>query len=162
MKEERSKVIQLLIAVNSRREITKDIFSHENSPNPPSLSQKGQMLHGTKADILPLLEAEVPPGPSTCAPTNAVVLDGPAIVQLIKPGSSVTLGDHIHNKVLSYLLGWLEKIARLDIIWDIYKPDSLKLNTRESRGSGIRWLRYKETSNTPDQGSYQLCKIPAS
>jgi hypothetical protein len=138
LKEERSKVIQLLLAANSGREINKDVFSHESSPNPPSLSRNGQMFHGTKADILPLLEAEAPPGPSTRPPSDAAVLDGPAIVQLIKPGTSLTIGEYIHAQIFSYLLRWLEHVARLDIIWDIYKPDSLKLGTRESRGTGTR------------------------
>ena len=72
-------------------EINKDVFSHESSPNPPSLTRKGQMFHGTKADILPLLEAEAPPGPPTCPAADAAVLDGPVIVQLIKPGTAVTI-----------------------------------------------------------------------
>ena len=92
-KKDGSKVIQLLLAANLGREIDKHIFSHESSPNPPSLSRKGQMFHGTKGDILPLLEAEEPPSPSTSHLADAPVLDGPAIVQLIKPGSSVTLGE---------------------------------------------------------------------
>ena len=133
LKEERSKVIQLLLAANSGREINKDVFSHESSPNPPALSRKGQMFHGTKADILPLLEAEAPHGPSTCPPVDAAVLDGPAIVQLIKPGSSVTLRLHSFSRISLFLV----MAGKTNIIWDIYKQDSLKLGTREHRGTGI-------------------------
>ena len=131
-------MIQLLLAANSGRKIDKDVFAHESSANPPSLCRKGQMFHGTKADILPLLEAESPSGPSSRPATDAAVLDGPAIVQLIKPGNSVTIGEYIHAKLLPYLLGWLHNLSRLDIIWDIYKQNSLKLSTRENRGTGIR------------------------
>lgn len=138
LKEERSKVMQLLLASHSGREINKDVFSHESSPNPPSLSRKGQMFHGTKADILPLLEAEAPPGPPTRPQTDAAVMDGPAIVQLIKPGNCVTIGEYIHNQLIPYLRAWLENVARLDITWDIYREDSLKLSTRERRGTGVR------------------------
>lgn len=108
------------------------------SPTPPSLSRKGQMYHGTKSDILPLLEAEAPPGPSSKPPTDAAVLDGPAIIHLIKPGTAATIGEYIQVQVVPYLLGWMGSLSRLDIVWDVYKKDSLKLGTRENRGTGIR------------------------
>ena len=111
LKEERCKVIQLLLAANFGRQIDKDVFSHESRANPPPLCRKGQMFHCTKADILPLLEAESPSGPSSRTATDAAVLDGPAIVQLIKPGNSVTTGEYIHAKLLPYLLGWLQNLS---------------------------------------------------
>ena len=40
LKDERSKVMQLLLAANSGRQIYMHVFSHESSPNPPSLSCK--------------------------------------------------------------------------------------------------------------------------
>ena len=113
LKEEWSKVIQLLLAANSGREIDKSVFAHKSCLNPPSLSRKEQMFYGTKADILPLLEAEAPPGHPTRPLSEAAVL---AIVHLIKPGNSVTIGKCIHTAVFPYLLNWLEHLHRLDII----------------------------------------------
>ena len=107
--------MQLLLAANSGRKIDKSVFAHESSLNPPSLSRKGHMFHGTKADILPLLEAEAPPGPPTRPLSEVAVLDGPAIVHLIKPGNYVTIGEYIHTVVFPYLLNWLEHLHRLDI-----------------------------------------------
>ena len=36
------------------------------------------------------------------------------------------------------LMNELSKVSRIDIVWDIYQPDSLKGTTRERRGTGTR------------------------
>ena len=48
------------------------------------------MYHGTKADILPLLEAEALQGPDPCPEGDSVVPDGPVVVQFLKPDGCKT------------------------------------------------------------------------
>ena len=39
---------------------------------------------------------------------------------------------------LSYIKAQLARVKRVDIIWDVYIPDSLKSTARENRGKGFR------------------------
>ena len=152
MKDEKTKITQLLLAANCGRKIEKDVFSHASSPYPPTICQKGIMFHGNKADIVPLLESEVPGKIETCPQVDSQVLDGPAMIHRLAPTTSVTLYDYIHDKVIKYLLGLLLNVNRLDIVWDIYRPDSLKKSIRVRRGSGIPrkvFLQMKMPTNFP-------------
>ena len=137
MKDEKNKVTQLLLAANCGRKLDKDVFSHASSQYPPAICQKGKMFQGTKADIVPLLEAEVPGRRETCPPVDSQVLDGPAMIHRLAPRTSVTLYEYIHKKVITYLLGLLVYVNRLDVVWDVYRPDSLKKFVRVCHGSGI-------------------------
>ena len=137
MKDEKSKVTQLLLAANCGREISKDIFSHESSPYPPAICQKGTIYHGTKSDIVPLLEAECPGKIEQCPDVDAQSIDGPGMIHKLAPTTSVTLGDYIHEKVIPYILRLLVYVMRLDIAWDIYRTDSLKKSLRDLLGTGI-------------------------
>ena len=87
--------------------------------------------------VVPLLEAEVPGRRETCPPVDSQVLDGPAMIHRLAPTTSVTLYEYIHNKIITYLLGLLVYVNRLDVVWDVYRPDSLKKFVRVCRGSVI-------------------------
>ncbi len=39
---------------------------------------------------------------------------------------------------LPYVQSQLPHVLRLDVVWDVYKPESLKEDTRSTRGKGIR------------------------
>lgn len=39
-------------------------------------------------------------------------------------------------------------VHRIDVVWDVYKPDSLKSNTRKKRGVGVR-RQVKWTTRIP-------------
>ena len=47
---------------------------------------------------------------------------------------------------MPFLTAHLNKCQRLHIVWDVYRPDSLKKETRDSKGKGIR---RKVTDQTP-------------
>lgn len=66
------------------------------------------------------------------------VIDGAASVHMLNPGTSKTFSDYATNIFIPYIEGQLRTVQRLDIVWDTYKPDSLKNSTRESRGTGQR------------------------
>lgn len=69
---------------------------------------------------------------------DAVFLDGAAVVQMLNPGTAKTFQDYADSIFVPYAKSQLEKTSRLDIIWDVYIPDSLKGTTRQKRGKGIR------------------------
>ena len=128
---------RLYIACQSRDGNLEEFFKHENQECPPALSQTGNLRTGSKADILECLSKVVPP--VTDAPTvDAKVLDGSVIVHLLQPGATKTFQEYADHIFKSYILSQLEKVERLDIVWDVYRPDSLKQGARENRGKGTR------------------------
>ena len=69
---------------------------------------------------------------------DAKVLDGAAIVQMLIPKVAKTFQDYADNVFIPYILRQLETVSRIDVVWDLYLPGSLKAATREKRGSGLR------------------------
>ena len=59
-----------------------NFFSHENQPCPPSLSVRGKLNQGTKADIVRCLEDA--PEEQGDTSVDVVVLDGLAILYVLK------------------------------------------------------------------------------
>ena len=123
MKEDRTKTIHLLHAVHAGRGIDKGVFSHEISEHPPSITKDGVMYKGIKSDILDGIG-----GNSEACQTaesgnihaDALVIDGPVLVHLIKPKQSAIFHDYIHRDIFAYINSHLKKpdIKRVDIVWD--------------------------------------------
>ena len=137
---------QLYIAAQVRDSDTNKLFAHENADIPPSLSKDNKLRGGHKADLITCLDdgssSQVPP-----SLIDVTIIDGAAMVHRLKPGSKQdikTFGDYSENFILPYLEKIAENCKRLDIIWDIYKPDSLKNLTRDTRGAGTRRIVTKE------------------
>ena len=63
---------------------------------------------------------------------DAIILDGAVVVQMLQPTAVTTFEEYFDSVVTPYIL------RQLDIVWDVYKDDSLKKVTREKRGSGQR------------------------
>jgi hypothetical protein len=53
------------------------------------------------------------------------VLDGPAIVNILKPGSSKTFKDYSQDVFFPYVNLQLDKVQRVDVVWDDYRCGSL-------------------------------------
>ena len=65
-------------------------------------------------------------------------VDGAAVVHLLSVGESKTFKQYAQEVFMSYVLLQLERIQRVGLVWVIYIKDSLKLSTRENRGTGTR------------------------
>ena len=57
---------------------------------------------------------------------------------MLTPVAAKTFQEHVNIFVASYISTQLEKVRRLDLVWDVYLPDSLKRTTRQKRGKGVR------------------------
>ena len=79
---------------------------------------------------------------------STVVIDGAAIVQMLKPGAAETFEQYAHQVFLPYILGQLQHASRLDLVWDSYVADSLKATIRVKRGKGVR-QRVAESAPIP-------------
>ena len=138
LKNDRALFSRLYIASQTRGGDLKEFFRHENQCTPPSLSTGGQMRQGEKHQLLDCLEeSSINEHITTCI-VDCKVLDGPAVVHFLVPGTCVTFEDYAKEVFLPYILKELATVIRIDIVWDVYKSDSLKNLTREKRGCGIR------------------------
>lgn len=112
-------------------------FEHENQACPPALSDDGRIRLGVKSDLLTCLEEHYEP--TIAAPTaSCVILDGAAIVQMLKPAHAKTFEEYAHKIFIPYILSYLKTYTRLDLVWDKYIIDSLKSTARLKRGIGVR------------------------
>ena len=81
----------------------------------------------------------------------SIILDGATIVHMLRPRPGIkTFKDYATQVFLPYLQS--QQAARVDIVWDVYLPDSLKAFTRSTRGKGVR-RRVEQSSSIPQNWS---------
>ena len=126
---------RLYIACQTRDGDLDNFFKHENHAYPPSLSQLGQLRFGTKADLTDCLE-KLCTSKGEAPVIDVIILNGAAVINM--PVGAKTFQDYAMLVFLPYIKAQLARVTRVDIIWDIYIPDSLKSTARENRGNGVR------------------------
>ena len=127
----------LYISCQTRSGDLETFFMHENQATPPSLSLGGKLRLGNKADLLSCLGLEEVQSTCTLA-VDAKLLDGAAVIQMLNRGTAQTFQQYSDLVFLPYISNQLTTARRVDIVWDVYIPDSLKGSTREKRGKGVR------------------------
>ena len=127
---------RLYIGCQNRDGNLEDIFCHENQACPPSLSD-GSTLHlGTKSDLLLCLN-ECSEAQTRTPVTSCAILDGAAIVAMLKPEATKTFSDFASKVFIPNILSHFHKVSCVDLVWDRYIADSLKTSTRVKRGKGV-------------------------
>lgn len=137
IKNDRELFARLYIGCQTRDRNLEEFFRHENQACPPALSDGGSLCTGTKSDLLTCLE-EVSDTQTETPVTTCIVLDGAAIVQMLKPAASKTFEEYAQQIFIPYMSTKLQTVSRLDLVWDTYLADSLKCTTRAKRGQGVR------------------------
>ena len=113
-----------------------DILSeNELIPCIESAELKEELLSACETNIVSEIPDAAPAGPPK---VDAKILDGAFIVQLLSPRTSRTFQEFSDAVFMPYILSQLEGVSRLDVVWDVYLPDSLKTCTRQKRGHGQR------------------------
>ena len=56
----------------------------------------------------------------------------------MKSAAAKTFDEYAQQVFISYISSQLRSVSRVDLVWDIYKDDSLKGTTRAKRGKGVR------------------------
>ncbi|KAG7161296.1 putative Glycosyl-transferase for dystroglycan-containing protein, partial [Homarus americanus] len=88
---------------------------------------------------------------------TSIILDGPAVVEMLKPGGSRTFQEYSTAVFIPYIESQLEYRSRLDLVWDCYlKSGSLKATVRCNRGKGIR-RRVTASGPLPSNWQNFLC-----
>ena len=80
------------IACQTRQSNLDSFFEHENQACPPSISDMGQLRHGSKSDLMECLTKFSQPE-SIHPGIDAKVLDGDAIVHMVRPGACRTFEE---------------------------------------------------------------------
>ena len=123
--------------MQSREGYLEEFFSHEVQSFPPSLSEFGKLyLPGTKSEFMKCLEPlheSTPPETFSCK-----VLDGAVIVHCLSIAGITTFKEYAEKAFMPHLQSHLQGTERLDVVWDTYRPDSLKESTCQKRGKGVR------------------------
>ena len=137
LKQNCSLFAQLYVSCQVREGDLDDFFQHENQSFPPSLSQQRNLHHCSKSDLLECFE-KLCPAQEDVLDADVLILDGAAIVNMLKPGACQTFQDYADNVFIKYLERQLRRVSRIDIVWDVYKLDSLKSTVCSRRGRGVR------------------------
>jgi hypothetical protein len=75
----------------------------------------------------------------------AKIIDGTAMLQMLKPIHTKTFGDYSTEFLKAVLRQMSDNLQQIDVVFDWYIKGSLKSETRESRGTGVRILVNKTT-----------------
>ena len=70
------------------------------------------------------------------AAIDVTIIDGAAVVNMIKPGTEKTFSGYAEQSFLPYITAQLRHVKRVDVVWDEYI--ALKATTRSARGAGVR------------------------
>ena len=80
---------RLFIACQTREGDLENFFAHENQPNPPSLSHRGELRPAkSKSDIVDCLLPNEDSMPCKSPPVDCKVFDGPALANILSPESN--------------------------------------------------------------------------
>jgi len=129
---------QLYVSLQNRSGDMQE-FSHETTDyNPPSLSDHGSIYFTKKSDLLACMPEADDDSMETPRAFDCKIVDGAVIIHALPRMSAKTFEEYSTKVFVPYILQQLETSARLDIVWDTYIPDSLKVATRQRRGTGNR------------------------
>ena len=115
LKQNCSLFAQLYVSCQVREGDLDDFFQHENQSFLPSLSQQGNLHHGSKSDLLECFE-KLCPSQEDVPDADVLILDGAAIVNMLKPGACQTFQDYADNVFIKYLELQLRRVSRIDIV----------------------------------------------
>ena len=147
---------RLYISCQTRDGDIDNFFSHENQAAPPALSTGGKLCIGVKADLLRCLESDLLQ--NKCVPVaDATIFDGAVVVQMLNPGTSRTFKEYGERIFAPYISAHLVKSCRIDLVWDVYLPASLKASTRQKRGKGTRKRVAPSTVMPKNWRDFLLC-----
>ena len=144
---------RLYIACQTRDSDMDAFFAHENHPWPPSLATNGIMNTTTKSDLIECLES-ITPALESPPTIDVKILDGACLVHTLDPKYNrtqktvKTFKDFSDIMFIPCIERMLQNVVRIDIVWDVYKEDSLKAQMRERRGSGSQ-IRVENDTKFP-------------
>ena len=145
---------KLFISCQSRECDLYDFFRHENHPFPAALGD-GRKLHTCqKSQLAAVLESHITL-PDNEPQADVIIIDGSALVNSLPPRSSKTFEEYATLDVIPRIRAYSIYYERTDIVFDVYRPSSLKAEARSKRGHGAR-PRVTSRCKVPSNKQVQL------
>ena len=72
----------------------------------------------------------------TIPEASAIIVDGLALMNTLSPRASKTFEEYATKDVIPTVEAFVSIYRRTDTIFDVYRPTSLKAETRSKRGQG--------------------------
>ena len=116
-----------------------DFFRYENQAFPAALNDLGRLHSCQKSQLTSILEDKVT-NADKIPKAEAIMIDGSALIISLIPRISKTFDEYALLEVIPKVQTYITKYSRTDIVFDVYKPSSLKAETRSKRGFGARQL----------------------
>ena len=146
LNSEKKLYANLYIACQSREGDLDHFFAHENYIYPISISEFGKLRNcSAKSDFLQCtesmvnMECESMVNMECEAPgVSMKVLDGAAFVNMNPPRASNNYGEYCHQELFQKIRSAPKDTQRIDLVFNVYYENSLKIQTGENRGDGIR------------------------
>ena len=126
---------QLCVANQTRNCDMSNFFSHKNTYIPPSLSKYGKVRSGNKADLLNSLYDGCNTQ-DTKSTTDGIVVEGTVLVYKYRSTAQKTFKEYSEERLETLLQEKLIHVNRVDVVWNAYLENSLKMTTRQKRGNG--------------------------
>ena len=127
----------LCVANQQRNCGSSNFFSYENTSVPPSLSKDGKVWSGDKVDLLDSLYNRC--NTQDAKPTvDGIVVEGPVLVTMYGPAGQRTFKEYFEERLEPFLHEKLVHVNRLDVVWDIYLVNNLKVTTHQKGGDVSR------------------------
>ncbi|KAG7163101.1 hypothetical protein Hamer_G002176 [Homarus americanus] len=137
LKHDASLFSQLYIGCQKRDGNPEEFFCHENQARTPALSDGGNICLCMKSDLLACL-GDLSVAQTEAPPATSVVLDGVAVLQMLKPAAAKNFEEYAQEVLIPYMSTKLQTASRLDLVFDRHIADSLKCTARAKRGQGVR------------------------
>ena len=132
--ETAKKVIK--IGQDQYREFVKERFQDRCKPITEPINKNSLPLLSSRVEKYPSKQkAQVTALKNDCAYWSGSLA---VLVQKLSPGTATTFQEYAGNVFIAYVVKQLQTANRIDVIWRVYQPDSLKKATREKRGTATR------------------------
>lgn len=128
----------MLLVAQSRNLHMKTVLSHTLGPIPFSIGKPdGELASTNKAEIAKPIES-LAPSQTPLLENSATIIDGMPLVYRVS-GKNLTFGQ-ISKSIFQLALREGKHSKRIDVVFDVYKEDSIKTSERSKRGSSETFL----------------------
>lgn len=134
LKADRSLFGRMMIIGQSRKIEVRELLHHSLGPLPWSLATpEGFPRKTNKAALATYLQKDVQLA-DRIPPNSATIVDGMSLVQKLNVGSNQTTFGHVASSLLSMVLHAGSQSSRIDVVFDVYRENSIKNAERTIRG----------------------------
>ena len=108
MKRDCSLFSRMYISCQTRNGDLDEFFTHENQGCPPSLSDQGNLcLAKKKSELMECLQVLTVPQSQMPRNVNVIIINGAAVVNMVKPGNERTFSDYAASSFIPYITAQL-------------------------------------------------------